>query len=118
MSNYLSHSWGKNPEQKQREKEYNHEYYEKHKSEIRAQRLEKLSKARRDATNYALFKVDSIKSRSAAGTAKNEAEKAAKQYAKAHDNLWKYSMTVDALPVAVCESGKTFAELLINDLTK
>lgn len=29
---YLSHSWGKKPEQKKAEKKYNHEYYEKYKN--------------------------------------------------------------------------------------
>jgi hypothetical protein len=29
---YLSHSWGKKPEQKKAEKKYNHEYYEKFKN--------------------------------------------------------------------------------------
>lgn len=29
---YLEHSWGKKPEQKAREKEYNHQYYEAHKN--------------------------------------------------------------------------------------
>ena len=31
MNDYLEHSWGKKPEQKAREKEYNAEYYRKHK---------------------------------------------------------------------------------------
>lgn len=30
----LSHSWGKSPEQKKREKEYNAKYYQEHKEEI------------------------------------------------------------------------------------
>lgn len=34
----LKHSWGKKPEQKAREKEYNHEYYEKNKERILAAR--------------------------------------------------------------------------------
>lgn len=34
----LRHSWGKKPEQKAREKEYNHEYYEKNKERILAAR--------------------------------------------------------------------------------
>lgn len=31
MEDYLEHSWGKKPEQKAREKQYNAEYYQKHK---------------------------------------------------------------------------------------
>ena len=31
MEDYLQHSWGKKPEQKAREKQYNAEYYKKHK---------------------------------------------------------------------------------------
>ena len=31
MEDYLQHSWGKKPEQKAREKQYNKEYYQKHK---------------------------------------------------------------------------------------
>lgn len=31
MDDYLQHSWGKKPEQKAREKEYNHQYYLKNK---------------------------------------------------------------------------------------
>lgn len=31
MEEYLEHSWGKKPEQKAREKQYNKEYYQKHK---------------------------------------------------------------------------------------
>lgn len=36
--NELRHSWGIKPEQKAKEKEYNHEYYEKHKEMILAKR--------------------------------------------------------------------------------
>lgn len=40
----LAHSWGKRPEQKKREKEYNSEYYQEHKEEILAnQRKRKVS---------------------------------------------------------------------------
>lgn len=35
---YLAHSWGNKPEQKAREKEYNHEYYERNKERILAAR--------------------------------------------------------------------------------
>lgn len=36
----LKHSWGDTPEQKAKEKQYNHEYYEKHKAERKAARKE------------------------------------------------------------------------------
>lgn len=38
---YFEHSWGKEPEQKAREKEYNHQYWEEHKEEIKAKRRAK-----------------------------------------------------------------------------
>lgn len=86
MSKYLYHSWGKNPEQKAVEKEYNKQYYQEHKAEIREKRMDKLRKASQDASDYKLFKTNLMKNKGASGTARNEAAKAEKAY---NDNWWK-----------------------------
>lgn len=48
---YLAHSWGTSPKQKAREKEYNHEYWEKNKEEIMAKRRKRLGQEERDPEN-------------------------------------------------------------------
>ena len=48
---YLAHSWGTSPKQKAREKEYNHEYWEKNKEEIMKKRRQRLGQEERDPEN-------------------------------------------------------------------
>ena len=52
----LEHSWGKKPEQKQREREYNHEYWEAHKDEILARR--KRSQNRNTDSDRKIFEAN------------------------------------------------------------
>lgn len=56
----LAHSWGKKPEQKAAEKEYNHEYYEKNKEKILAARKKHGDK---DFEGRKIESQDDIKSR-------------------------------------------------------
>lgn len=56
----LTHSWGKKPEQKAAEKEYNHEYYEKNKEKILAARKKHGDK---DFEGRKIENQDDIKSR-------------------------------------------------------
>lgn len=57
---YLAHSWGKSPDQKAKEKEYNHEYYEKNKERILAARKKHGDK---DHEGRKIENQDDIKSR-------------------------------------------------------
>ena len=76
MEDYLQHSWGKKPEQKAREKQYNADYYKKNRDKWK-QTYKDTNKFYRDLRKKAVKQGhESMAKRRATLTAANEAAKA------------------------------------------
>lgn len=106
ISPIIQHSWGTNPEQKKREREYNHEYYETHQEKWLKYRNKHRALAREQ---------DDYTSENA--SAMNEAAKQAAINKKSADKYNELFIRDSAVQITM-EIGATLVDLILQDLTR
>lgn len=102
----IKHSWGSSPEQKRKERDYNHEYYETH-QEKWAQYRNKHKDLAKEQRAYTSTNANAM----------NEAAKQAVLHdiqAKKYDDRF----TQDAVVQITMEMGSTLVDLILQDITR
>lgn len=96
----LAHSWGKKPEQKAKEKEYNHEYYEKNKERLLARRKKHGDK---DHTSEAI-------------TSEEDSDKRAADNQTEVEELMRINAEIGGYPPEVMENIKKHNQNVIDNI--